>query len=159
MALSMPQRYSCGVSVPLFDPESGSLPPGEHVASWDDVLDRFGWNQVRRRQLDGLSEALELLAEAGCRRVWLNGSFVTAKDEPGDFDAVWDPDGVDTERLDPIFFDLGDGRLAQKQRFGGELFPDWTESETGLRFAEFFQRDRSGNRKGIIVLELKARKL
>ncbi len=142
------------MSIPLFDPESGLLPPGEHPASWDDVLDRFGWNPIRRRQLDGLAEALELLTEAGCRRVWLNGSFVTAKDEPGDFDAVWDPNDVDTDKLDPIFFDLSNHRLAQKQRFGGELFPDWVETSSGLRFAEFFQRDRSGTPKGIIVIEL-----
>lgn len=140
--------------IPSFDPETGQLPPGEHAASWDDVLDCFGWNPVRRRQLDGLFEALELLAEAGCQRVWLNGSFVTAKDEPGDFDAVWDPDGVDTSQLDPIFFDLANQRQQQKQRFGGELFPDWIESGSGLRFAEFFQRDRNGTPKGIIVLHL-----
>ena len=144
------------MSIPLFDPASGLLPPGEHAASWDDVLDRFGWNPVRRRQLDGLAEALYLLAEAGCERVWLNGSFVTAKDEPGDFDAVWDPTGVDTDTLDPIFFDLADARRAQKARFGGELLPDMTEAGSGLRFAEFFQRDRGGQPKGIILLELKA---
>jgi hypothetical protein len=44
------------VSIPPFDPETGVLPPGEHAASWDDVLDRFGWNVTRRRQLDGLVE-------------------------------------------------------------------------------------------------------
>ena len=115
--------------------------------------DRFGWNATRRRQLDGLVEALALLAEAGCRRVWLNGSFVTAKDEPGDFDAVWDPDGVDTDRLDQIFFDLAAGRQEQKRRFFGELFPDWTESGSGLRFAEFFRRDRVHGFKGIVVID------
>ena len=141
------------MSIPPFDPETGVLPTGEHAASWDDVLDRFGWNVTRRRQLDGLVEALALLAEAGCRRVWLNGSFVTAKDEPGDFDAVWDPDGVDTDRLDPIFFDLAGGRQEQKRRFFGELFPDWTESGSGLRFAEFFQRDRVHGFKGIVVID------
>ena len=110
------------MSIPPFDPETGVLPTGEHAASWDDVLDRFGWNVTRRRQLDGLVEALALLAEAGCRRVWLNGSFVTAKDEPGDFDAVWDPDGVDTDRLDPIFFDLAAGRQEQKRRSSVSCF-------------------------------------
>lgn len=142
--------------IPLFDPDTGLLPSGEHAATWDDVLDRFGWNPVRRRQLDGPAEALELLAEAGCGRVLLNGSFVTAKDEPGDFDAVWDPTGVATARLDPIFIDLADGRRSQKDRFGSELLPDVVESGSGLRFAEFFQRGRSGEAKGIIVLELKA---
>lgn len=142
--------------MPAFDPVTGVLPSGEHVATWEDVLDRFGWNSVRRRQLDGLGEALALLSEAGCVRVWLNGSFVTSKDEPADFDAVWDPDGVDTERLDPIFFDLADGRRAQKERFFGELFPEWTESGSGLRFSEFFQRDRVHGHKGIVVIELRS---
>ena len=83
--------------------------------------------------------------------------LVTAKDEPGDFDAVWDPTGVDTDRLDRIFFDLADGRGSQKDRFGGELLPDVVETGSGLRFVEFFQRGRSGEAKGIIVLELKAK--
>jgi len=49
----------------------------------------------RRQLLDGLAHTIEVLAAAGCRRLWLNGSFVTAKDEPADFDACWDPEGVD----------------------------------------------------------------
>jgi hypothetical protein len=65
------------VSLPPFDPATGLLPVGEHVATWHDILDRFGWNATRRRQLDGLADALALLAAAGCIRVWLSGSFVT----------------------------------------------------------------------------------
>ena len=63
----------------MFDPDSGRLPPGEHVASWDEVVERFGWTERRRRMLDGLAEAIDLLAEAGCRQIWLNGSFVTCQ--------------------------------------------------------------------------------
>lgn len=140
--------------IPPFDPDSGVLPVGEHDASWDEVLERFGWNEKRRSLLDGLAEALELLAVVGCRQVWLNGSFVTAKDEPGDFDACWDTDGVDLDQIDPVFLDLTAGRAAQKSRFGGELFPNVIESGSGLVFAEFFQNDRDGARKGIVVLKL-----
>ena len=49
---------------------------------------------------------------AGCRRVWLNGSFVTARDEPGDFDACWDTDEVDLDALDPVLLDLSNERAA-----------------------------------------------
>jgi hypothetical protein len=66
-------------AVPPFDPTSGLLPSGEHPSAWGEVLERFGWNLVRRRLLDGLAEGLSILADAGCTRVWLNGSFVTAK--------------------------------------------------------------------------------
>lgn len=140
--------------LPGFDAHSGRLPPGEHAASWDEVVDRFGWTQRRRRLLDGLAEAIELLAAAGCRRVWLNGSFVTAKDEPVDFDACWDTDGVDLDVLDPVLTDLADGRRAQKDRFGGELFPNVIEMQSGLSFAEFFQNERDTSRKGIVVIHL-----
>jgi hypothetical protein len=130
------------------------LPEGEHPATWQELVERFGWNPRRRQLLDGLNDALELLAAAGCRRVWLNGSFVTAKEEPADFDACWDTTGVDLDVLDALLLDLTRGRAAQKARFGGELFPNVTEVQSGLRFSEFFQNERDTGRKGIVVLSL-----
>lgn len=123
--------------LPSFDPVTGRLPDGEHEAEWQEVVERFGWNPRRRQLLDGLAEAVELLAAAGCRRVWLNGSFVTAKEEPGDFDACWDTTGVDLAALDPVLMDFSAGREAQKARFGGELLPNVIEAGSGLTFAEF----------------------
>lgn len=140
--------------LPAFDPETGRLPTGVHACGWDEIVERFGWNRRRRELLDGLSDALELLRSAGCTRVWVNGSFVTAKEEPGDFDAVWDPTDVDLDTLDPVFFDFADHRRAQRDRFGGELFPNIVESGSGLDFAEFFQQERDGSTKGIIVIDL-----
>lgn len=96
--------------------ETGRLPDGVYEIDWQELVERFGWNRHRRELLDGLAEALELLAAAGCRRVWLNGSFVTAKDEPGDFDACWDTDSVDLDLLDPVLLDIGRGGAAQKAR-------------------------------------------
>ncbi len=139
------------MSLPPFEPTTGRLPPGEHSATWEEVVDRFGWN--RRRLLDGLAEALALLADAGCTRVWINGSFVTAKEEPGDFDVVWDPTDADLDRLDAIFFDFADGRRTQKERFGGELLPNVVERASGLVFAEFFQNERDTGLKGIVVID------
>lgn len=144
--------------IPPFDPESGLLPEGEHFGSWDEIVDRFGWNERRRSLLDGLAEALEMLRSVGCRQVWLNGSFVTAKDEPADFDACWDTAGVDLDEIDPVFLDLSAGRIAQKERFGGEFFPNVIEAQSGLVFAEFFQNERDGSRKGIVVVHLEGEK-
>ena len=121
---------------------------------WDEVVERFGWTSRRRQLLDGLAEAIDLLSAAGCRRLWLNGSFVTAKDEPADFDACWQTDGVDLNLLDPVLLDLSSGRAAQKARFGGELFPKVVESGSGLAFAEFFQNERDTGRKGIVVIAI-----
>jgi hypothetical protein len=139
--------------LPAFD-HSGRLPDGEYEIQWEELVERFGWNVRRRQLLDGLDEAIELLVAAGCQRLWLNGSFVTAKEEPADFDACWDLDGVDLNALDPILTEFGQGRAAQKRRFGGELLPNVTESRSGLAFSEFFRNERDAGRKGIVVLRI-----
>ena len=74
--------------IPPLDPATGRLLLGEHEATWEEVVERFGWNEHRRRLLDGLAEGVGMLATAGCQRVWLNGSFVTDKELPADFDAA-----------------------------------------------------------------------
>jgi len=134
----------------------GLLPEGVHPATLEELSERFGGNERRRQLLRGLNEALRLLRAAGCRRIYINGSFVTAKERPNDIDVCWDINGVDADALDPVFFDFDNGRAAQKARFGVEFFPAQVpEGLTGRTFLEFFQTDReTGEPKGIIVLEL-----
>lgn len=83
---------------------------------------------------------------------------MTTKEEPGDFDAVWDLGDVDLDLLDQVFFDFANGRRAQKERFGGELLPNVVESASGLVFAEFFQGERDTGRKGIVVIDPRRRR-
>ncbi len=45
--------------------------------------------------MDGLRSALESLEGAGCRTAYVDGSFVTAKELPNDFDACWEEVGLD----------------------------------------------------------------
>lgn len=137
----------------------GLLPPGEHLATWDEIFARFGWNQRRKLLLGGLSAGLVPLRTAGCKRVYLDGSFVTAKDLPGDFDAAWDPIGVDLQMLkliEPVFFDFLNRRAAQKAKYLGEFFPTTAVADGfGTTYYEFLQIDKqTGNIKGIAVLEL-----
>ena len=108
--------------------------------------------------IEGLKVALEPLKSAGCTRVYLDGSFVTAKERPGDFDGCWDSEGVDFDLLaqsDPVLLTFGDSRAAQKKRYRGELFlADGQANGIGTLFREFFQLDKDGNAKGIIVVNL-----
>lgn len=119
-------------------------------------MERYATNDRRQQLLDGLHEALESLRTAGCRHAYLDGSFVTAKELPGDFDACWEVGGVDASLLHSELLDFSDRRAAQRARYGGELFPAQAEAEpTGTVFLEYFQQDRdTGQRKGIITLEL-----
>jgi len=132
------------------------LPPGIHQSNLSDVENRYAYNHSRRRLFDGLVEASKILNLAGCQSLYLNGSFITSKPNPNDFDACWDPSGVNMRLLDPVFNDFSHRRASQKNRFGGEFFPSNNfANEVGQTFLDFFQTDKfSGGRKGIIILEL-----
>ena len=141
--------------IPAFD-SSGNLPPGVYWSVWEEVSSRYGTNPWRRLLLSGLREALSNLKLAGCRKVYLDGSFVSSKDKPNDFDACWDENGVDPTVLDPILLTFDSGRATQKARYMGELFPASVSASTdGLSFYEFFQTNKlTGNKKGIVALDL-----
>ena len=104
--------------------------------------------------LEGLRVAVRVLLDAGCQRVLIDGSFVTAKVHPGDYDGTWDTTGVEFDRLDPVLIDFGNRRRAMKAKYLGELFPARANAASGLTFEQFFQQDRQGRPKGIIELDL-----
>ena len=143
--------------IPEFD-SRGLLPNGVFRTDWEEFVKRFGGNRRRRQLLKRLKEALDLLAAAGCHRVYLDGSFVTAKPWPNDIDVCWDIDGVDAISLDSVFFDFDNGRAAQKARFGAEFFP--AQAPQRLKtFLDFFQVDKeTGRPKGIVELLLDNKK-
>lgn len=144
--------------IPPFDPATGSLPPGLHEATWDEIVTRFGDTAYRRSLLVGLKKALDALRDAGCRRAYLNGSFVTGKEVPGDFDACWEVGGVDLSRLAlqaPALFDLRRGRWAQKAEYGGEVIPVDQSAPLGTSILDVFQHDKTtGALKGIVVINV-----
>jgi hypothetical protein len=99
------------------------------------------------------------LKSAGCTTIFLDGSYVTAKSVPGDFDACWDPTGVDPNKLDPVFLDFNDRRKNQKSRYGGEFFLCNATADGSNTFVEYFQMDKeTGVKKGIIRIHLSPRK-
>jgi hypothetical protein len=144
--------------IPDVDPVTGNLPPGIHAASWEEVVERYGYTDHRRQLLDGLALALQALRRAGCRRVYLDGSFVSAKGAPGDYDVCWDPADVDLPRLglfEPLLFDVEPPRRRQKAAFGGEFLPTTvTAGSPGGTILDLFQHDKeTGRPKGIILLD------
>jgi hypothetical protein len=95
---------------------NGDLPPGVHFTTRRELEGRFSFNLRRRRILAGFRQACKELEKAGCRLVYLDGSFVTRKEHPGDFDACWDIQNVDDARLDPVFWDFS--RAARRRSSG-----------------------------------------
>jgi len=142
--------------IPAFDPTTGNLPSGVHEATWEEFVAIYGFTPHRLVLLTGLKTALDALRAAGCRRAYVNGSFVTSKEQPGDFDGCWEVNGVDLVNLDPVLMTFTSRRAAQKQKYGGEFFPaDAMANAAGTNFLLFFQRDKdTGQPKGIVAIDL-----
>jgi uncharacterized protein DUF6932 len=135
--------------------KAGELPPGEHQTSPPGIRKRFGRSSVQREELMyGLENAAENLQAAGVQKIWIDGSFVTSKKEPNDVDGCWEySEHVDLSRLDPVF--LAESRAPMMERYGVELFPAFVvEAGSGLPFPKFFQVNRDGEPKGILVVSL-----
>ncbi len=141
--------------IPEFD-EHGNLPPGIHHATWTEIVTRYAISTHRRDLLDGLLDALRSLKTAGCSLAYLDGSFVTAKTNPDDFDACWETAGVVPNRLDSELKEFSNDRAAHKARYGGEIFPaQWNAHPDGTTFLDYFQYDNVTERsKGIIAIDL-----
>jgi len=145
--------------IPEFD-SNGNLPVGIHWTTWQEFANRFGKTVHRQRLLKGLRMAVDVLAIAGCRTFYVDGSFVTSKQIPGDFDACWDASGVDIDLLnmiEPLLLPrtIG-GKWSLKGKYSGDIYPNIVELNSGKTFLAFFQIDKeTGNQKGIIALDLR----
>ena len=102
----------------------------------------------------GLREAVQNFSDAGVKTLWLNGSFVTGKEEPNDINGCWEYiPSVKTGKLDPVF--IQHSRSAIKEKYGLDFFiTNIIEAGSGLPFPKFFQVNRDGEPKGILVVTL-----
>jgi hypothetical protein len=77
------------------------LPPGDHSLTMSGLrqshlvsgegLGAPGWDRVWRAQLaDNLEPFVQQLWLLGVERIFVNGSFVTAKPDPGDLDVIFE---------------------------------------------------------------------
>ena len=121
------------------------LPPGVHEACLEEVEQTYATSAYRRELFEGFKAGYQNLIAAGCRNIFLDGSYVGEKLRPGDFDALWDHKGVISKMVDPILLNTSkQGRVAQKLKYKGEFF-------LSNFFFNYFQKDKhTGKPKGII---------
>jgi len=142
--------------IPEFN-ERGELPPGIYATTLAEVGRRLATNPRRRKLFNGLRRACKNLRAAGVPRIYIDGSFVTGKADPADVDGCWDVDEyVRVEAIDPVFLYFPNRRQAMKEKYGVDFFiTNAMELGSGMPFVEFFQINRDGDPKGILVIELR----
>jgi predicted nucleotidyltransferase len=136
----------------------GDLPPGVHAADRQEFESRFGRSSPRRVWLSSrFRELVELAAVTGkLRRVFVWGSFVTAKPVPKDLDILlimdddFEVEGIAVEAQ--AVFDSVRARLL----FESDVF--WARASIGDEilqlWLETYQTSRSFRKRGIVELEL-----
>ena len=141
--------------LPSFRPD-GYLPEGLFICSEAEVLFRFGTSNRRRRQLAiRLRRWVELGQQVKAPRLLVDGSFVTAKEEPHDIDTViFLPMDFyqQIEREYEPALELEEMLLTRRPEeiFAAEDEADWNE------WVAFFSRtrERDGRRKGFVEIRL-----
>ena len=136
--------------------DDGYLPDGLHIATDVDVAFRFGTSTNQRRRLAlRLRRWIELSRIVGAKRLFIDGSFVTAKNDPNDVDAVvWLPDDfaerVSRGDLEAVELETMLLTRRPEEIFAAEDRRDWDD------WLEFFSRTREadGRRKGLVEVEL-----
>lgn len=131
----------------------GILPAGLHHASLREVRDIFVTSDHRAWLFQGLLLACLELRKSGCARLYLGGSFVTSKEFPGDYDACWDPAGVDAN-VDRLLWD-DTLRVEQNRKYRGDLLVSAAGTDPECRHFQFLSHDKTtGAPKGIIGIKL-----
>ena len=142
--------------IPDFN-EDGNLPEGIHCATLEEVEVRFGANAKRQWLLDGLRDLIKQLELANCSVLYLDGSFVTDKANPGDYDLCWSLSGVEPDKINKVLLDFTpEGRSLMKEQYRGDIFPaELPEGDSGKLFLDFFQEDKgTGLKKGIVEISI-----
>lgn len=136
----------------------GELPPGVHIAEWPEIESRFGGSSPRRRWLSGrLRSVLELANTGGrLRRVFVWGSFVTAKPAPRDLDILLImSEDFEVDRMPAPAQAVFDTTRA-KLLFESDVF--WARASIGHEvldlWLETYQNSREFRKRGIVELEL-----
>lgn len=139
--------------IPAFNAD-GNLPDGVHAVSFDEFLIRFCAGSARREWLGQRSRELLSLAKATGKleRVYVWGSFVSAKELPNDVDL---PLLMSAEfRLEDVPDDskVVFGSARAKMRFQADVF--WSESSIGEEtiplWLDTYQTTRAFTRRGIV---------
>ncbi len=134
--------------------DTGRLPPGRHPATLAEVERAFCYTDERRQLFRGLVRALAALKDAGIRRVYLGGSFVTNARTPRDVDGSYIVEaGVDPEALAGLFDPAGRSRLLREH--GVDFLPD-TKAGSLVRL---LSRTRDDERVGVVVIALQSEDL
>jgi hypothetical protein len=138
--------------IPEFN-KDGYLPKGIYKATLEEINERFGKGSARREKLfRNIISLVKLLRKhkGSISRFLLNGSYVTSKEEPRDFDYIlilkndFDLDSPEARQL-----------LCSEELFNAHMLFAMEEDTTECQeVIGFFGHDREARSKGLVEVIL-----
>jgi len=149
------------MSIPPFQPNQW-LPEGHHSAAWEEIEAVFGGEpgSIRRGVWNRLMAWRDAARAKGLSgQVVLNGGFISAKENPGDFDLLFLYDAASEARVqqDEEALALIDP-IRCKARFGGDVFA--CSASVLAMYPQFFPTDSFDHikftnvKKGVLEVDL-----
>lgn len=138
--------------IPDWD-NKGNLPPGVWTASIEEIEKRCATSENRRLLFRGFKQVIELLQAASCPEVFLNGSYVTSAATPGDYDLCYEWNGMQAAESLHAFLTMT--AEERKRIYFGDIFVRMPSPPFFFDHVEEWQKDRDGEIKGILRIDLR----
>ena len=147
--------------------KDGVLPAGLHLCTLEEVIAVFGQFRRSDRRIRLTEQLMRYIHDAQrsgvVSAIVIDGSYVTAKEEPGDIDLIvaLRTDLDLTAEMRPMEYNIQSKTMVRKL-YGFDVLPAVDGSETYQRFLDFFSRVKLTDpdqqtrqeRKGLLRIEL-----
>ncbi len=140
--------------------DTGYLPEGIHEATLVEVVGKLQFSDKRKKLMSGLMTLIECCISCNVNILYLDGSFVSNKLNPVDYDACYDADCVDKKDVLHRALEsfLHSDSETQKRYFKGEVYYAHSFSGRGNRqtVLDYFQVCKQDYlmKKGILKIVL-----
>jgi pimeloyl-ACP methyl ester carboxylesterase len=132
--------------MPLPALKNDNLPEGNHIASTDELIERFAGSGARKEFGNALLRFQDFAAKSGARYYLVGGSFLSAKDNPNDLDLI-------------VVYSTKQNIPNNTHRFRTNLridvqFASEDEPEILNALLTMFRLDRNGRQVGVAVVQI-----
>lgn len=139
------------MAIPHFN-RYGNLPPGIHKATIKEAKQRLATNQRRKEIFDDFLKMIKSIPTKErkvIKSLILDGSYVTDKEDPGDWDCILI---VKKDSIDFLESPTAEKLKRAKEFYNGDMILAMEDSAPARIWTDFFSMDKEGRPKGLIEI-------
>ncbi len=115
----------------------------------------FGYNSEREKKIVNLFKVADKFKSIGCETMFVFGSFATSIEHPNDIDVCFDISNLDIKVLEKNYSLFNQYEHKRFYKYLLVHIPFFKIKIEDEELMQFMKTDKSGNRRGMIKLNLK----